>query len=115
MMDDGVGLTVWVGKGAPPAFLEATFGVPTLDGGDFSRLRLPPFDNETSVRVQRLLHAVRSQRPQVSQCVRVCGPKSGADETRFLAALTEDRPQTSMSYVEFLCHVHRQIQQRFTN
>ena len=25
------------------------------------------------------------------------------------------RAQTAMSYVEFLCHVHRQIQQKFTN
>ena len=27
--------------------------------------------------------------------------------------LTEDRMQTMMNYVEFLCHVHRQIQAKF--
>ena len=34
-------------------------------------------------------------------------------EPRVLSMLTEDRMQTMMNYVEFLCHVHRQIQQRF--
>jgi protein transport protein SEC24 len=43
--------------------------------------------------------------------VRVVGPKDPA-EPRFLAALTEDRAQASMTYVEFLCHVHRQIQNK---
>jgi len=27
--------------------------------------------------------------------------------------LTDDRAQASMSYVEFLCHIHRQIQSKF--
>ena len=69
--------------------------------------------HQRTLRVQRLLHAVRSQRPQVMQAVRVVAPKSEL-EGRFLASLTEDRAQTSMSYVEFLCHVHRQIQAKFT-
>ena len=45
-------------------------------------------------------------------CPRVLAPKDGLD-ARFTSMLTEDRAQTSMSYLEFLCHVHRQIQQRF--
>ena len=32
-----------------------------------------------------------------------------ADETAFSAKLVEDRVGTSMSYIEFLCHVHRRI------
>eukprot|EP00966_Prymnesium_polylepis_P131707 3045913-Prymnesium_polylepis.1 len=42
-------------------------------------------------------------------------PPPLAPQTRFVGMLTEDRAQTSMSYVEFLCHVHRQIQQKFQN
>ena len=34
-------------------------------------------------------------------------------EGRFLSMLTDDRAQASMSYVEFLCHIHRQIQSKF--
>ena len=28
--------------------------------------------------------------------------------------MVEDRAQTAMNYVEFLCHIHRQIQSKFT-
>ena len=34
-------------------------------------------------------------------------------QARFLSMLTDDRAQASMSYVEFLCHIHRQIQSKF--
>ena len=71
-------------------------------------------DNETSLRVNRLINAVRSQRPMVLSFPRVLSPKD-PQEARVLAMLTEDRAQTTMNYVEFLCHVHRQIQQRFNN
>ena len=40
-------------------------------------------------------------------------PSAGA-QGRFLAMMVEDRAQTSMNYVEFLCHIHRQIQSKFT-
>jgi protein transport protein SEC24 len=33
-------------------------------------------------------------------------------EAQFLSKLVDDRAQTSMSYVEFLCHIHRQIQSK---
>ena len=84
----------------------------TLDGVDCSRLRLYPGDDPLSLRVNQLMNAVRSQRPQLLQSVRVVAPKDPL-EGRFLSMLTEDRAQHYMSYVEFLCHIHRQIQAKF--
>ena len=107
-------MLIWIGRGVPPAFLEDVLQLKGMDGIDCSRLRLFPLDNANSVKVNRLINAVRSQRPQVLQTVRVLASKDPL-EGRFLSMLTEDRAQTSMSYVEFLCHVHRQIQQKFTN
>ena len=34
-------------------------------------------------------------------------------EAHFYAKLTEDRNIAGMSYVDFLCHVHRLIQNKF--
>ena len=34
-------------------------------------------------------------------------------ENTFYARLIEDRSAAGMSYVEFLCHVHRMIQNKF--
>ena len=69
-------------------------------------------DDPLSLRVNQLMNAVRSQRPQLLQSVRVVAPKDPL-EGRFLSMLTDDRAQASMSYVEFLCHIHRQIQSKF--
>jgi len=113
LMDDTVNLSLWVGRGISPELLEAMLQVRSLDGVDCSRLRVFTLDNDVSTRVNRLINAVRYQRPHVFQSLRVITTKD-ALEGRFLSMLTEDRAQTSMSYVEFLCHVHRQIQQKFT-
>lgn len=113
LLDDATALYLWIGRGVPAAFLEQLLRVRTLEGYDCSRLRVPTLDNDVSIRANRLVNAVRSQRPQLFQSVRVLTAKDPL-EGRFLSMLTEDRAQTAMSYVEFLCHVHRQIQQKFT-
>jgi len=112
LVDDSTAMYIWVGRGVPQAFLEAVLQVRAMEGVDCARLRVFSVDNPLSIRVNKLMNAVRSQRPHLLQTVRVVAPKDSL-ETRFLGMLTEDRAQTSMSYVEFLCHVHRQIQQKF--
>jgi len=44
--------------------------------------------------------------------VRVLVAKDPLEAQHFLSKLVDDRAQTSMSYVEFLCHIHRQIQSK---
>jgi len=114
LMDDATTLYVWVGRGVPAELLEQLLQVGTLDGYDCSRLRMHSLQNEASIRANRLINAVRSQRVSLFQSLRVITAKDPL-EGRFHSMLTEDRAQTAMSYVEFLCHVHRQIQQRFGN
>jgi len=114
LMDDGLSFFVWVGRSVPAEALEQLLQVRTLDGYDCSRLRVNHVDTHLSIMANRLINAVRSQRPSVFQSVRVLTAKDPL-EPRFLNMLTEDRAQTAMSYVEFLCHVHRQIQQKFTS
>jgi protein transport protein SEC24 len=114
LLDNAVSMLLYVGRNAPAHLLESVLRVRSLDGVDCSRLRVPLLDDiETSVRVNRLINAVRSQRPQLLQVARVVTPGRDGMDARFISMLTEDRAQTSMSYVEFLCHVHRQIQHRF--
>jgi protein transport protein SEC24 len=111
LLDDSVSLFLWLGRGVTQDFLEAVLQVSSMDGVDCSRLRLYPADNSLSIRVNRLVNAVRSQRPHLLQSVRVLVAKDPLGG-RFLSKLTDDRAQASMSYVEFLCHIHRQIQNK---
>ena len=112
LLDNSVSLLLWVGRAAPPELLHDALGVSSLEGVDCSRLRVQPLPNELSTRLNNVINAVRAQRPHVAQAVRVVAPKDSL-ETRFLSGLVEDRAQASMSYVEFLCHIHRQIQGKF--
>lgn len=112
LLDNAVSLYVYLGRGTPQGWLQQVLQLSSVEGVECSRLRVPLLESETSVRVNRLINAVRSQRPMLLQCPRVIAPKDVL-QGRFDSLLTEDRAQTCMSYVEFLCHVHRQIQQRF--
>ena len=112
LIENACSLYVWIGKAAPPDFVQAALALPSLERVDSAQLRIPLLDNDVSLRVNRLINAVRSQRPHILQMPRVILPKD-ALEPRLVSMLTEDRMQTMMNYVEFLCHVHRQIQAKF--
>ena len=84
----------------------------SLDGVDCSRVPVPQLPTPISQRANAFIAAVNAQRPQLLQMPRVLAPKDPM-EARFLGMMVEDRAQTSMSYVEYLCHVHRQIQAKF--
>mmetsp|Transcript_20454 Transcript_20454/g.34894 ORF Transcript_20454/g.34894 Transcript_20454/m.34894 type:complete len:166 (+) Transcript_20454:3-500(+) len=112
LVEDSSSMYVWIGRSTPASFLESVLQVRSMNGMQCSRLRVFAIDNPLSIRVNKLMNAVRAQRPHLLQTVRVVTHKDPL-EARFLGLLTEDRAQTSMSYVEFLCHIHRQIQQKF--
>ena len=92
LLDDSTGIFIWLGRGVPQAFLEDVLQIRGMDGVDCSRLRIFPHGNDDSVRANRLVNALRSQRPALLQCARVTAAKDLA-ESRFMGMLTEDRAQ----------------------
>ena len=89
-------------------------GVPSLDAADPQRpLLLPALDTPLSRRVRQLLDELRRQR---SAYLRLRVLRRGDPlEAAFYNALVEDRsPASGMSYVEFLCFLHRQIQNKLS-
>jgi protein transport protein SEC24 len=75
-------------------------------------LSLPRRDAPGSRLLSDLLTRLRLERCAYMRLrvVRKGDPLEGA----FLNALLEDRSPSGMSYVEFLCHIHRQIQNKMT-
>lgn len=71
---------------------------------------LPPV---SPAQAHAVIRSLGSQRGGHYPRVQITSAENGAD-LRFLAMLTEDRSQAAMSYVEFLCHIHRQIQVKIT-
>jgi protein transport protein SEC24 len=73
-------------------------------------LSLPPRDAPAARLLAELLTRLRLERCAYMR-LRVVR-RGDPLEAVFLGQLLEDRSPAGMSYVEFLCHVHRQIQNK---
>ena len=73
-------------------------------------LTLPPRDAPAARLLADLLTRLRLERCAYMR-LRVVR-KGDPLEAAFVNALLEDRSPSGMSYVEFLCHIHRQIQNK---
>ncbi|KAL6875599.1 hypothetical protein ACP4OV_013112 [Aristida adscensionis] len=131
LLENGEDALIYVGNMVNPATLEQMFGVSSLAqlpsqrftsclvklcafGAEMSCLQLvlEQFDNEISRKVNEVVNEIRRQRCSYLR-LRICrrGEPSG---DFFRSFLIEDKTPTGFSYVEFLVHVHRQIQSKMT-
>ncbi|CAL4892454.1 unnamed protein product [Urochloa decumbens] len=116
--DDGVYLLengedgfIYVGNSVNPVTLEQIFGVSSLALVP-NQLVLEPFDNELSMKVNEVVNEIRRQRCSYLR-LRLC-KKGDPSGDFFRSLLVEDKAPGGLSYVEFLVHVHRQIQSKMT-
>lgn len=111
LLENGEDGFIYVGNAVNPVTLEQIFGVSSLAGVP-TQLALEQFDNELSKKVNEVLNEIRRQRCSYLR-LRLCqkGDQSG---DFFRSLLVEDKAPGGLSYVEFLVHVHRQIQSKMT-
>lgn len=114
ILENGFDLFVQVGRDVPTHTIEQLLGTPSLQGIDPSSLSdLPVQDNPLSKYVVNIISQLRRQRRSYMHTRLVV--KGHPYETLFHSALIEDRHMLSgMSYVEYLCFLHRQIQNKMT-
>ncbi|XP_073013012.1 protein transport protein SEC24 C-like [Typha latifolia] len=107
LLENGEEGLIYVGNMVSPDILQQLFGVSTLDGVP-NQLVLQQFDNDLSKKVNDAVNEIRRQRCSYLR-LRLCrkGDPSGMF---FLSYMVEDKTPGGLSYVEFLVHVHRQIQ-----
>jgi len=119
ILDDGLSMFLWLGRSISPMWLSDVFGVPpgtSLEEIDCSQLQLVRLDNEMNNKVYNIVRALRGSLPRggtVYPALRIIKTRDPL-ESRFLSHLVEDRHSQVYSYVEFLCHIHRQIQNRLS-
>ncbi|XP_014661179.1 LOW QUALITY PROTEIN: protein transport protein Sec24-like At4g32640 [Setaria italica] len=111
LLENGEDGLIYVGNMVNPATLEQIFGVSSLAALPV-QLVLEQFDNELSRKVNEVVNEIRRQRCSYLR-LRLCrrGEPSG---DFFRSFLIEDKAPAVFSYVEFLVHVHRQIQSKMT-
>ncbi|GJQ12671.1 hypothetical protein GpartN1_g4462.t1 [Galdieria partita] len=117
LLENGIELIAWVGEKVSSETCKEIFGVdhmPTVEEfyDNFMTIHeIQKVQNSLRRRYLSIFTRVLRQRPLIEK-IRIFGAKDqGA--SAFVDKLVEDRTSHSMSYVEFLCYVHREIQKKF--
>ncbi|KAJ2363720.1 COPII coat Sec23p-Sfb3p heterodimer component [Coemansia sp. RSA 2610] len=102
-------LILWLGRQVPAQFLQDALGVSSLEQVDIKQRALPELDTALS---RKLLAIARQILPTRVGFASVQIIRQGMDqvEVQFASKLIEDRNSDNMTYVDYVCAVHRQIQ-----
>uniref|UniRef100_A0A182NT59 Uncharacterized protein n=1 Tax=Anopheles dirus TaxID=7168 RepID=A0A182NT59_9DIPT len=111
ILENGVHMFMWLGLSLSPEFTQSVFGAQCTQQIDTDRTGLPVFDNPLSKRIRGIVDKIQEQK---RRCMRLTLVKQRDKlESVLRHFLVEDRGTTdgSVSYVDFLCHVHKEIRQ----
>merc|ERR1719414_622235 len=117
LLDNGIYLFLYVGLAADPSFIQDVFGVSTAAQINGEMPHLDERDNPTSQKVRKVVEIVRSQRTRQYMRLVIVKQRDKLD-ILFRHYLCEDRAgqgtsasgsDSNFSYVEFLCHMHKEI------
>ncbi|KAF4754005.1 Protein transport protein Sec24D, partial [Perkinsus olseni] len=110
LVDNTQVLRLYVGPAVSEETLLELFGTRGMD--DFENPIVSPETSDLACRVWCIIQQVRKDKgSRPFQSVRVALPNT-PEEARLFATLSEDRIGGEMSYVDLLCHIHRQVNGR---
>lgn len=115
LLENGFEVYIFMGKSVPAEMCMAITGVPSAEATpDSPPPMLQRLDNPLNHKIHEILDEIRRQRCSYMR-LRVVRRGDTALEPAFFSSLVEDRsPTGGMSYVEFLCYLHRQIQNKLS-
>ncbi|XP_015606449.1 protein transport protein Sec24C isoform X2 [Cephus cinctus] len=108
LLENGIHMFLWLGLGLSSQWVQGVFGVPSVVQVDVDRTQLPQLDNPLSKRISDIVSHIRAQR---HRCMRLTIVRQREKLEMVLRHfLAEDRSNDgSPSYVDFLCHMHKEI------
>ncbi|MFT7817165.1 protein transport protein Sec24C-like isoform X3 [Arapaima gigas] len=110
LLENGLNLFLWVGAAAPQEFLLNLFGTSSFSQIDPNMMSLPVLENPYSKRVRQMIESFRVQRSRYMKLIVV--KQDDRLELLFRHFLVEDKSNSGgASYVDFLCHMHKEIRQ----
>uniref|UniRef100_A0A1A8S4A5 SEC24 family, member C n=1 Tax=Nothobranchius rachovii TaxID=451742 RepID=A0A1A8S4A5_9TELE len=110
LMETGLHLFLWVGASVQQELLLNLFGTPSFSQIDSSMINLPVLDNPFSQRLREIIDSFRAQRSRYMKLMVV--KQEDRTELIFRHFLVEDKSASGgASYVDFLCHMHKEIRQ----
>ncbi|KAJ8416117.1 hypothetical protein AAFF_G00381390 [Aldrovandia affinis] len=110
LLENGMSLFLWVGAAAPPELLQNIFGTAAFGQIDPGMTSLPILENSYSKKLRDVIESFRAQRSRYMKLMVV--KQEDRMELVFKHFLVEDKSSNGgASYVDFLCHMHKEIRQ----
>ncbi|KAF8518397.1 Sec23/Sec24 trunk domain-containing protein [Hysterangium stoloniferum] len=109
LIDNGEQMILWIGASISPQLLKDLYAVETIQGLDIRNTRIPPGSSTLiSEQVRQILAHREMQRRRRTKLV-FARQDLDAAEIDFSDMLVEDQNNDGMSYVDYLCFIHKQI------
>ncbi|KAL5536166.1 SFB3 [Sanghuangporus sanghuang] len=115
LIDNEEVMVLWIGSNVSPEVLADLFGVNTPHGVDPTLTRLPVLPTRLSSQVRNIIAHRIAERSGVLSRLMVARQSLDAAELEFSDMLVEDTNCGAMSYIDYLCVVHKQINNALTN
>ncbi|XP_060832683.1 protein transport protein Sec24C [Bombus pascuorum] len=108
LLENSIHMFLWLGLALSPQWVQAVFGVPSVVQVDTDCTALPVLDTPLNKRITDIINRVRMER---HRCMRLTIVRQREKLEMVLRHfLIEDRENDgSPSYVDFLCHMHKEI------
>lgn len=107
LLENGDDCLIYIGNSVNPDIMRQLFGISSVDVIP-SQFVLQQYDNPLSKKLNELVNEIRRQRCSYLR-IKLCR-KGDASGMLFFSFMVEDKTAIGLSYVEFLVHIHRQIQ-----
>ncbi|XP_061364715.1 protein transport protein SEC24 C-like [Gastrolobium bilobum] len=112
LLENGHDCLIYIGDSVSPDIVRKLFGVATVDEIP-ALFVLQQYDNPLSKKLNEVVNEIRRQRCSYLR-LKFC-KKGDPSGMLFFSYMIEDKSAGGFSYVEFLIHVHRQIQNKMAS
>ncbi|XP_062435934.1 protein transport protein Sec24C isoform X1 [Rhea pennata] len=110
LLENGLNIFVWVGVNVQQALIQNLFGVSSFSQISNALSTLPVLENPFSKKVRSIIDMLQVQRSRYMKLIIV--KQEDKLEMLFKHFLVEDKSLSGgASYVDFLCHMHKEIRQ----
>ncbi|XP_057966867.1 protein transport protein SEC24 C [Malania oleifera] len=109
LLENGEDGLIYVGNSADPIVLQQLFGISSVDEIP-TQFVLQQYGNPLSKTLNDVVNEIRRQRCSYLR-LKLC-KKGDPSGMLFFSYMVEDKSPSGLSYVEFLVHIHRQIQSK---
>ncbi|KAL0290379.1 UNVERIFIED_CONTAM: protein transport protein Sec24-like CEF [Sesamum calycinum] len=109
LLENGEDCLICVGNSVQSSSLQQLFGISSVEEIS-SQFTLQQYDNPLSKKLNAIVNEIRRQRCSYLR-LKFC-KKGDPSGMTFFSHMVEDKTQSGLSYVEYLVHIHRQIQSK---